>query len=104
LLEGTVDQRYPSDLSIVLSFNVKGSVRCDALRKLVLKPWERLHGMKELALIGDIGDTMRQHLRKSMLEGPFLSEFDVTMTEYHSMGQRETLQKNFSVAQWWWTI
>jgi hypothetical protein len=95
---------YPSDLNISLSFDVKASVRSTAMKKLVLKPWELLHGIVNLALAGNIGDSLRQRLRKSMLEGPFPAEVAVTLTGFHTMGQKAMLQKNYTVARCWWTL
>jgi hypothetical protein len=102
MFQGTISPSYPSDLCLSLNFKLSASVRCDALREMVLEPWELLHGIQDLAVAGDIEDC--QDLRQSMLEVPFPAGVAFTLTKYHSMAQRELKQKNFSVARWWWTL
>jgi hypothetical protein len=93
-----------SGLSISLDFKAKASVRREDLANRVLKPWEKLHGIQQLSLTGDIGDCMRQHLERSMLEGPCPAEVLSILGEYHSLGEHEMLQENYKAAQWWWMI
>jgi hypothetical protein len=90
---------YPSDLSLSLHFSVKASARREGLKNAVLKPWQSLHGIRKLALSGDTGNYMHQHLQKSMLQGPFPTEVAFTMSKYHTMMQNELVQKNYSSAQ-----
>jgi len=94
----------PSGVSLSLDFKVKSSARRAGLANLVLKPWEKLHGVKQLAVTGDIADSMRQRLRKCMLEGPFPEDLALNLREYHSTGQKEMTQNNYTTAQWWWSL
>jgi hypothetical protein len=87
-----------------LDFNVKAPIHREALGNILLRPWELLHGVKELALIDDIGDSMRRRLQKSILEGPFPAEAVFTVTEYHTMALREMAQENSIDARWWWSL
>jgi hypothetical protein len=96
--------QVPSDFSISLTFKVRSSVRRETLTKLVLKPWERLHGIKELTLAGDIEDSMRRHLEESMLERLSPDQIVLSLAQYHSMGQQNLAWKNFNAANWWWTL
>jgi len=45
---------------------------------------------------------MRQHLQSSMLDGPSPIDAAATLSEYHSMGQKELMKKNYTVARRWW--
>jgi hypothetical protein len=94
---------YPSDLSLSLSFNVRPLVACDLLKNFVLTIWTLLHGIKGLVLAGDVGDSLSQLLRKSMLEGPFTTEVFSTLRKYHVLGQRAMMKKDYVIARWWWT-
>jgi hypothetical protein len=94
----------PSDLSLSLNFKVKASVWSEALSKLVLKPWERLHGVKQLVLTGDIGHSTYQRLEQCMLEGPMPVDLAFSLRGYHFKGETEMSQKNYSAALWWWTL
>jgi hypothetical protein len=76
-----------------LDFKVNAPIHLEALGNTLLRPWELLHGVKELALIGDIEDSMRRRLQKSILEGPFPAETVFTLTEYHTMALKEWLRK-----------
>jgi hypothetical protein len=97
---------YPKDLSLSLTLNInKASVsRCKALKSGLLQPWELLHGIGKLSLVGDIEDSLRMHLENSMLQGPFHAEVASSLTKYHLLGQENKLQGNFSAAKWYWTI
>jgi hypothetical protein len=99
-----VIQVYPSSLSLSLDFNARALIRREALRNVLLKPWEVLHGIKELTLIGDIGESTRRCLQKCVLDGPFPADAFFRLREYHNMGQKELAQKNFSAAKWWWSL
>jgi hypothetical protein len=94
----------PSWCSLILHFKVKAPIHLEALGNILLRPWELLHGVKELALIGDIGDSMRLRLQKSMLDEPLPAEAVFTLTEYHTMTLREMAQEEFTTAQWWWSL
>jgi hypothetical protein len=95
---------HPSDLIISLSFNGKSAIHFEDLKNLVLKPWELLHGVRNLSLTGDIGDVMYHQLQRSMLEGPFRADVATTLAKYHSMGQDELALKNYIAARRWWTL
>jgi hypothetical protein len=92
---------FSSDLIVSLSFNVEAPARCEELRNTVLKPWESLHGIRRLTLKGDMGDSLRQHLKKTMLLGPFPSDVAFTLTKHYSMGEKYMRQKKYRDAQWW---
>jgi hypothetical protein len=94
----------PSWCNLALDFSVKAPIHREALRGVLLGPWKLLHGVKELALIGDIGDSMRLRLQNSMLERPLPAEVFFTLTEYHIMALREIAHKDFTAAQWWWSL
>jgi hypothetical protein len=89
----------PRDVMLSLNFNFKSSVHRETIKELVFKPWERLHGIKELALVGNVGDSRKRHLERSMLERPVPTEIGLSLREYHSLGQKEMAQKNYTSAQ-----
>jgi hypothetical protein len=94
----------PSEWSISLDFKVEASLRREVLGNVVLKPWGKLHGIKELALTGDIGDSMHRNLQQGMLEGPFSTEAAMNLREYYLLGEKEMIQKNHRAAEWFWAL
>lgn len=95
---------YPSNLKISMKFKVKSLARCEALRNSALRPWDRLHGVRQLILVGDIGDSMHRHLKTFMLKGPFPTELVLNLREYHAKGQTEMIQRNYRAARWSLTL
>jgi hypothetical protein len=105
------DDRYnganstDGDLRLTLNFNPKGLPRYKGLSDLVLKPWDKVNGLKELVLRGDIKKPMRIHLQKYILKGPFAIEAADSLLHYYSLAKRMFLQeKDYDAARWWWTI
>jgi hypothetical protein len=104
--------RYPysspkihhADLSLTLDFNLNIETRYQTLSDRVLKPWDKVSGLKELVLKGDIKKPMRDHLEKYIFEGPFPCEVAASLTEYHSRAEQSFEQKYYNACRWWWAI
>jgi hypothetical protein len=94
---------YHRDVSLTLDCNIKAKARCKALSDLILKPWDKVNGFKELILTGDITEPMREHLKKYNLEGPFPSEVAARLRDYHSLAARKFRKGDFLAGRWRWT-
>jgi hypothetical protein len=92
---------YTSDMSLTLDYNPKAVSRYHLMSNLILRPWNQIHDLKELVLIGDIEEATREHLEKSILEGPFPSEVAIKLAEYHSHAEREFERTEYNAARWW---
>jgi hypothetical protein len=94
----------PSHLSLSLHFNDIAPARRGILRKILMEPWERFHGINKLALTGNIGDNMWRHLEISMLEEPIPTAVISRLRKYYSLAKKEMMQQNYSAAQWYCTL
>jgi hypothetical protein len=92
------------DLRLTLNFTLKAKARYEDLSDLLLKPWDKVHGFKELVLTGDIKEPMCKRLEKYILEWPSPSEVTTCLTKYHSLAERKFEQEDYTAAQWWWTM
>jgi hypothetical protein len=86
------------DLCITLNFNLKSTLRYEVLSERVLKPWAKIRPVKELALIGDFKEPMRDHLQKCILEGLFPDDVATFLMDYNSLAERE----DYDAAHLWW--
>jgi hypothetical protein len=92
------------ELSLTLNFNLKAKTRYESLSDLLLEPWDKVHGFKELVLKGDIKEPMRKRLEKYNLDGPSSSEVVARLREYHALAEQKCEQKDYNAAQWCWTL
>jgi hypothetical protein len=98
------DRVAHGDLKLSLCFNLKATARYEVLKNLVLEPWTKINGVKELVLTGDIKDPMRERLQDYIHQGPFADEVAVSLQEYYSSAETELSQNNYNAARWWWTL
>jgi hypothetical protein len=95
------DEIYHKDLSLTLNYKLKAASRSHSMSELVLKPWNWIHGPKEIVLQGDIEERMRELLKKSNLEGPFPNDVATQLAGYRSLAEQEFKRKDYSAARWW---
>jgi hypothetical protein len=93
---------FHGNLSLSLSYNAVS--RYHYMSEIILRPWNRITGLKELVLTGDIEKPMREHLEKSNLEGPFPNEVAMHLAEYHSLAERDFERKDYNSARWWYKL
>jgi hypothetical protein len=90
------------NVSLILKFNLKAVSRYWILSELVLRPWEKVV-VEDLVITGDINKPMREHLEKSILEGPFPDDVAAHLMEYVSLAEQEFERKNYNSARRYWT-
>jgi hypothetical protein len=90
-----------NDVSLSLNYNPKAVAQYHFMNELVLRPWNRIHGLKKLELTSNIEKSMREHLERSNLEGPFPDEVATHLAKYHSLAEREFERKDYNAARWW---
>jgi hypothetical protein len=100
----TVKPVYPTNLKISLNFHIKSSMRREILEEHLLWTWLKLHGIREFASIGNIGDPVRRRLETEMLQEPSQNAIASALREYYRMVQEEVEWKDNSSAQWWWDL
>jgi hypothetical protein len=98
------DRRNPRDLRLTLDFSPNAESSYQFLSELVLRPWDKISGVKDLVLTGPIKEPMRNHLEKYNLEGPSSIDIDAHLKKYHSLAEREFEQEDYDAAGWWWSI
>jgi hypothetical protein len=101
---GSSCRRVHPELSLTLNFDLKAKGRHEVLNDLLMKPWDKVHGFKELVLKGDVKEPMREHLIKYNLDGPSQSEVVARLREYHALAERKFEQEDYNAAQWCWTL
>jgi hypothetical protein len=93
--------RLDKFFSLSLDFKPKAASHYHAQSQLILKPWDMITGLKELELLGDVKEPMREYLEKSLLE-PFPDHVVARLKEFDSKAEQEFKQKNFEAAYRWW--
>jgi hypothetical protein len=87
---------------LTLDFNPRAVSRYQVLSALLLSPWDKVSGIKEVILEGDIKQPMREHLEKSNLEGPFPVDVAAFLAKCNSLAEREFEQESYLAARRWW--
>jgi hypothetical protein len=90
-----------ADLGLSLSLDVKATRGSQILSNSLLKPWDRLHGIRQLALTGNISSSMYTHLQDNILRGPFPEEVVMNLIQYYASGQKKMKQNYYGSAKWW---
>jgi hypothetical protein len=98
------DLPEPRYLRLALNFNFKAAARRPILTELVLRPWHKISGFKELILTGNIEEPMLKKLEKSNYEGPFANDVAAHLMEYDVLAEQEFEQGNFNAACWLWAV
>jgi hypothetical protein len=93
---------FPEGFSLTLDFNPRAVSRYQVLSALLLSPWDKVSGIKEVILEGDIKQPMREHLEKSNLEGPFSVDVAAFLAKCNSLAEREFEQESYLAARRWW--
>jgi hypothetical protein len=89
---------------LALNFNFKAASRSQTLTELVLRPWTKINGFKELLISGDINQSMRELLQQSNLQGPLPHDVAAYLTEYNSLAEHEFKRGNYDAARYWWAL
>jgi hypothetical protein len=95
---------YNEDLKFHFKFNLKVTARYEVLSDLVLKPWERVNGVKEVEWLGDIPMPMVRRLERHMLYGPSPRGLIETLEQSRLLSECNYRRQDYNDAPWRWKV